>query len=59
MASVADKLSALGKLARAEWIKWAPHYAQFTTCTACDESVYCRSKTGERWLCLDCFDQGR
>jgi hypothetical protein len=44
-------------IARALWESWGP-WAKFTICAACGEKTYCRSKTGKRYLCVGCFDQG-
>jgi len=47
----------LEALARAAWEHWGA-YAKSTVCAVCGERAYCRSKTGKRFICLDCFDQG-
>jgi hypothetical protein len=44
-------------LARAAWQSWGA-YAKWTVCTACKEWRYSHSKGGERYVCVDCFDQG-
>lgn len=50
-------MTTLEALARARWEKWGA-YAKFTFCAFCSTKAYCRSKTGERYVCVDCFDQG-
>jgi hypothetical protein len=50
-------MTALEALARVAWERWGG-YAKSTICAACGEFVYCRSKSGKRYLCVDCFDQG-
>jgi hypothetical protein len=48
--------SHLERAARHAWIGWGG-YAKNTVCDGCGEVRYCRSAHGQRWLCLDCFDQ--
>jgi hypothetical protein len=52
----AGKLSFLENATRNRWIGWGD-YAGFYVCAVCDEFKPCRSKHGDRWLCLGCFDQ--
>jgi len=47
----------LEALAIEAWERWGA-YAKFTFCAVCERKAYCRSKTGERYVCLDCHDQG-
>jgi len=49
-------MTALEQLARNAWIAWGG-YAMWTICHSCREWRYCRSRSGERYLCLDCHDQ--
>lgn len=49
-------MSTLEQAARAAWVRWGGH-AQWATCARCRGWRYCRSKGGERYLCLDCFDE--
>lgn len=51
-------MTRLEALAREVWTRWGS-YAKFTICAACGESRHCRSKGGKRFVCVDCFDQGR
>jgi len=44
--------------ARAAWQSWGG-YAQWMFCVHCDLWRYCRSKAGKRYICVDCFDQGK
>ena len=50
-------MTRLEALARAAWENWGS-YAKATICAVCGERAYCRSKSGKRYLCVDCFDQG-
>jgi hypothetical protein len=49
-------MSALEEKTRYAWQAWGA-YAKWTSCAACGLWLYCRSKGGARFLCLDCFDQ--
>lgn len=42
--------------ARLAWQAWGA-YAKYTFCQACGQLRYCRSRGGQRFLCLDCHDQ--
>jgi len=50
-------MTSLEQAARRAWLTWGG-YAKTTLCAVCGEWRYCRSKGGERYVCLDCFDQG-
>lgn len=50
-------MTKLEALARARWETWGG-YAKWTFCAACGAKAYCRSKAGERYICVDCHDQG-
>ena len=50
-------MTLLEALAIEAWERWGA-YAKFTFCAVCERKAYCRSKTGERYICLDCHDQG-
>ena len=49
-------MNALEQQARIAWIGWGS-YAKWTVCSVCREWRYCRSRGGERYLCLECHDQ--
>ena len=51
-------MTKLEAFARAHWQGWGG-YAMWTFCAVCGERRYCRSRGGQRYVCLDCFDQGR
>ena len=50
-------MTTLEAQARAAWIGWGA-YAKWTLCAICGEWRYCRSRGGERYVCVECFDQG-
>jgi hypothetical protein len=50
-------MTALERAVRLAWVGWGYAYAQWAVCPSCHEWSYCRSPSGRRWLCLDCFDQ--
>lgn len=49
-------MNALEHAAREAWIRWGG-YAQFNTCARCGGWHYCRSRGGQRYLCLTCYDE--
>jgi hypothetical protein len=51
-------MTALERYARDAWRAWGS-YAKYTFCHGCRELAYCRSRGGQRFLCLDCHDQRR
>lgn len=42
--------------ARLDWRAWGHAWAMWTCCAHCHEFSYCRGKSREHMLCLDCFD---
>lgn len=52
-------MSKLEQQAREAWARWGEGYMKYTACAACGTMHHCRSKAGKRFICLDCFDQGK
>jgi len=50
-------LSKLELAARTVWKAWGG-YAKWTFCSGCGQMRHCRSAHGQKFFCLDCFDQG-
>ena len=49
-------MTALEQYALQAWRAWGG-YAKYTVCAGCQQFVYCRSRGGQRFLCVDCYDQ--